>query len=80
MKCLICRQGDIRPGPATVTLNRDHTTLVVKAVPATVCDNCGEEYLDEEVTVALLDLVDTAARSGVEVEVRDYASASPARP
>ncbi len=45
MKCPICRQGDTEPGTATVTLNRQHTTLVVKAVPASVCDNCGEDYL-----------------------------------
>lgn len=80
MKCLICRQGDTRPGAATVTLNRDRTTLVVKAVPASVCDNCGEEYLDEQVTSLLLDLVDTAASTGVEVEVREFATPSPARP
>ncbi|MGH9078021.1 MAG: YgiT-type zinc finger protein [Acidimicrobiales bacterium] len=60
--------------------NRDHTTLVVKAVPADVCDNCGEEYLDEHVTSLLLHLVDTAARTGVEVEVREFATPSPVRP
>lgn len=79
MKCPICRQGETEPGTATVTLNRQHTTLVVKAVPASVCDNCGEEYLDEEVTARLLDLVDTAAQTGVEVEVREFATASSAR-
>ena len=40
MKCVICRHGDLKPGTTTVTLARDSLTLVAKAVPALVCDNC----------------------------------------
>ncbi|MGH9125012.1 MAG: type II toxin-antitoxin system MqsA family antitoxin [Acidimicrobiales bacterium] len=80
MNCVICRQGETRPGTATVTLNRQGTTLVVKTVPAEVCDNCGEGYHDEQTTTLLLDLVDTATTTGVEVEVREFAIPFPARP
>ena len=73
MKCVICRQGETRPGRATVTLTRGTMTLVVKGVPASICDNCGEEYVEEDVTAALLDLVEASVREGVEVEVREYA-------
>ena len=73
MKCVICKQGETRPGVATVALARGTLTMVFKAVPAQVCDNCGEEYLAEDVTTALLEAVDASARSGVEVEVREYA-------
>ncbi len=37
MKCLICKQGETRPGLATVTLERDGATLVIRGVPARVC-------------------------------------------
>ena len=56
MKCAICRQGETGPGIATITLERGDMTLVVRAVPAQVCDNCGEEYVDENVVAGLLDL------------------------
>lgn len=46
MKCVICKQGETRPGAATLTLSRDGTTLVIKGVPASVCANCVEEYVD----------------------------------
>ena len=75
MKCVICKHGDTRPGVATVTLARDSMTLVVKDVPAQVCDNCGEEYVDADVTARLQKAADDAARSGVEVEVRRYIAA-----
>jgi YgiT-type zinc finger domain-containing protein len=75
MKCLICKHGEVRPGTATVTLERDAMTLVVKGVPARVCEVCGEEYLDEAITSHLLETAEEAARQGVRVEVREYIAA-----
>ena len=75
MKCVICKVGETRPGRATVTLERDGTTLVIKNVPADICANCGEEYVDAETTDLLLRTAEEAVRSGVQVSVRDYAAA-----
>lgn len=75
MKCVICKNGETRPGAITVTLERGQMTLVVKNVPARVCDNCGEEYLDENVTRTLDGVVEEAARSGVMIEVRHFEAA-----
>jgi hypothetical protein len=50
-------------------------TLVVKGVPAEVCANCGEEYVDEEVTRRILQVAEDAAKAGVQVDVRDYVAA-----
>ena len=59
----------------TVTLERNGLTLVVKNVPARVCANCGEEYVDEEVASQLLSTAEEAARAGVLVDIRAYAVA-----
>ena len=75
MKCMICRHGETAPGAATVTLTRDDTTLIVKDVPAMVCDNCGEEYVDSEITERLLETAEEAVRAGVQVDVRSYVPA-----
>ncbi len=75
MKCVICKQGETRPGMTTVTLERNGLTLVVKNVPARVCANCGEEYVDEDVTAQLLSTAEDAARAGVLVDIRAYAVA-----
>lgn len=75
MKCVICRHGETRPGKVTVTLERDGTTLVIKGVPASVCGNCGEEYLSEETTARLLETAEDAAREKVLVDVRQYIAA-----
>lgn len=75
MICVICKQAQTREGKATITFERGTTTLVVKGVPARVCPNCGEEYLDEKVSADLLKNADEAAKSGVHVDVREYVAA-----
>jgi YgiT-type zinc finger domain-containing protein len=46
MKCAICPDGEIRPATATVTLEREGKALAICAVPAEICENCGEEYIE----------------------------------
>jgi YgiT-type zinc finger domain-containing protein len=75
MRCVICKQAETQPGHITVTLERDGMTLVVKSVPARVCPNCGEEYLEEETSAHLLQTAEEAARTGIHVAVRDYVAA-----
>ena len=50
-------------------------TLIVKSVPARVCENCGEEYVDKETTARLLQQAEEAARVGVQVDIREYVAA-----
>jgi YgiT-type zinc finger domain-containing protein len=75
MNCLICKKGQTASGTATVTLERGGLTLVVKAVPAQVCDNCGEEYVDQTTTAQLLAELDSEARAGSEINVRQFQAA-----
>lgn len=75
MKCVNCKQGETQPGTTTVTLERDGVTLVIKGVPARVCDTCGEEYVDDSVAEQLLATLDQAAQAGVQVDVRQYVAA-----
>jgi YgiT-type zinc finger domain-containing protein len=75
MKCVVCKQGEALPGVTTVVLQRGGATVVVNDVPARVCENCGEEYVDEKVAESVLAAADASARSGVRVEIRDYVAA-----
>ena len=75
MTCVICKNGETRPGTATVTLEREGATVVIKRVPARVCKNCGEEYVDEGITARLLKIAEEAVRAGVQVDVRTYEAA-----
>jgi len=72
MKCVICKRGETSPGKTTVTLERGRMTLVFKGVEAEVCRNCGEAYVDEGISAQLLAEAEEAARSGVQVSVREF--------
>lgn len=74
MKCAICKTGMTAAGLVTVTLERGESTIVFKGVPAQVCENCGEQYVDERVTSDLLQQAQAAVGSGVQVEVRSFAA------
>lgn len=74
MKCVICKHGETAAGTATVTLERGGTTIVFKDVPAEVCGNCGERYVDEAVTRQLLQQAQAAVENGVQVDVRSFAA------
>ena len=63
MKCVICKVGETHQGKATVTLERDATAMVIKGVPASICDNCGEEYVDEATADQLLKTAEEAVRA-----------------
>ena len=75
MKCTVCKDGETRRGTTTITLEREKATLVFKGVPAEVCPVCGEGYLDEATTSKLLKTAEEAARSGIQVDVREYKAA-----
>ena len=75
MKCVICKTGELTPGTTTVTLQRAGATVVIKNVPARVCRNCGEEYVDEDVSASLLREAEQTLSQGVEIDVRSYAVA-----
>jgi YgiT-type zinc finger domain-containing protein len=74
MTCTICKHGETAKGIVTVTLQRGETTVVLKGVPADICDNCGEYYLDEIVASQVYAMAERAVRNGAEVEIRRYAA------
>jgi YgiT-type zinc finger domain-containing protein len=72
MLCVICKNGKTRPGKRTVTLERDGTTLIVRRVPAEICENCGEEYVDEAAATSLLKIAEEAAQAGAHMDIREF--------
>ncbi|MBD2523685.1 type II toxin-antitoxin system MqsA family antitoxin [Nostoc sp. FACHB-133] len=74
MRCVICKHGETKPGLVTVTLERDECIIVLKKVPAEICDNCGEYYLSDAVTEQVLEKAESAINNGAELEIIRYAA------
>lgn len=74
MICIICKTGEMKPGRVTVTLQRNESVIVIKNVPASVCENCGEYTLNEAVTKQVMILAERAVANNAEIEVLQYAA------
>jgi YgiT-type zinc finger domain-containing protein len=61
--------GETSNGKATVTFERGESIVVIKGVVASICDNCGEYYLDQETTEEVLQKANDAYKKGAEIEV-----------
>lgn len=68
----MCPTGTLEEGTTTVTMEREGATIVFKAVPADVCNTCGEAFLDEDVSERVSREAQAAVEAGVEVDVRRY--------
>jgi YgiT-type zinc finger domain-containing protein len=74
MNCTLCKHGQTVPGMVTVSLTRGETVLLIKGVPAEVCENCGEYYLDSATAERLYRQAEAAVARHAEVEILRYAA------
>jgi YgiT-type zinc finger domain-containing protein len=72
MKCVICKHGETKNGTTTITLERGSSTIVFKDVPAQICNNCGEKYVDSKITKELLKKANELVKNGTEVDIRKF--------
>lgn len=75
MKCSVCRHGELSEGVTSMTFERNNATIVVKRVPANVCENCGEAFVSEKAACHMRRVVDEEFRKGVDIEIVSYAAA-----
>lgn len=52
-----------------MTLQRGGTTVILKGVPAEVCENCGEYYLSQIISEQVLVRAEQAVTRGAEIEI-----------
>jgi len=74
MKCVICKHGHALHGKTTVVLTKDKLSVIIREVPADICENCGEYYLDDETTKKVLQIANQALETNVELEICDFAA------
>ncbi len=56
MKCLVCKHNRFKKGTTVLPIERGKAILLITDIPARVCANCGETYLDEATAQDVQDL------------------------
>ena len=72
MTCVLCKSGNYKEGFTTVVLTKDDSVVIIKQVPALICDQCGEYILSGKITKTVLAMAEEAYSKGAEVEVRRF--------
>ena len=67
-KCPLCR-GLKKPGTTTFTAELGFGVVVVRHVPASVCSQCGADWISDKVAAKLESLVKEAKTKKLQVEV-----------
>ena len=66
--CPLCA-GEKQPGRTTFSADIGEGVVVVRNVKATICSQCGEEWIDNETAQVLERLVADARKKHLQVEV-----------
>jgi YgiT-type zinc finger domain-containing protein len=70
--CIACPEGHLKVSAFTKTMERKDTTLVVKEVPALVCDTCGDVNYTDAIGQRLSEMVTAVKEAGAETAVCSF--------
>ena len=73
MRCVFCK-GEMRKGKVNVPVDLGDRFILIKGVPALVCQECGEYFVSDEVMKKLESIVEEAKSRNVEVEILRFAA------
>ena len=73
MDCVLCK-GGLEKGQINYPADLSDKFILIKEVPADICKQCGEFYLDDEVFKKIEDIVNHIDENkiGIEIEVIKY--------
>ena len=67
--CPVCKNGMLKKGTTTVTVERGETLVIFKKVPADICDNWGAYFPDDTTSEDLFKRATDALNKGTELEI-----------
>jgi YgiT-type zinc finger domain-containing protein len=70
--CPICHGGKKQAGQTTFTVDLGFGVIVVRNVPAQVCDLCGSDWIEDKTAESLEKIVDQARQKHSVVEVTNW--------
>lgn len=71
--CPLCK-GSKKPGKTTFTVDLGFGVIVVRDVPATICSQCGADWISDNIAEKLEKLVDEAKQKQRQIEVVSLSS------
>ena len=71
MNCVLCK-ADLTKGRVNHIVDLGERIIIIKNVPANICEQCGEYYLDTKTALQLESMVDEIKKNKAEVFIVNY--------
>lgn len=76
MKCSQCETGTMQPGTAPLVTDQDGQLLVLRHIPAEVCEQCGNTEFEAEVVDQAQAQMHAMRDAGAPVAIAEFAPAA----
>ncbi len=71
MECFMCK-GELIEKKVNYMVDLEKTIIIIKDVPAKVCDQCGEQYFNDETSQNIEKIVNKLKDLSTEVTIINY--------
>lgn len=71
MDCIMCK-GKLIEGSVNHIVDIKGHIIIIKNVPANICTQCGEYYIENKIALILEELIDGILNSNAEVLIINY--------
>lgn len=75
MDCVMCK-GRLIEGKVNHIVDIDNHIIIIKNVPANICSQCGEYYLENLVAIKIEELLENVLNNNAEVLILNYINAA----
>lgn len=71
MNCFMCK-GELKEKKVNYMVDLESTIIIIKGVPAKVCNGCKEQYFDDETSKNIENIVNKLKDLSTEVTIINY--------
>ncbi|HZX47313.1 MAG TPA: type II toxin-antitoxin system MqsA family antitoxin [Clostridia bacterium] len=71
MNCIVCK-GELTKKDINQIVDIDGHIIIIKNVPAEVCEQCGESFFENQVALTLEKIVDEIVSNKAEITIVNY--------
>lgn len=71
MNCALCK-GSLKKGMVNHIIDLGDGIIIIKNVPANVCNQCGEYYVDTQTAIKLEEIIEELRKNKAEVLIINY--------
>ena len=71
MNCFMCK-GEVIEKKVNYMVDLENTIIIIKGVPAKVCNECKEQYFDDETSKNIENIVNKLKDLSTEVTIINY--------